>query len=472
MTIGTLIYALVFGSLVAIAAGALDACLRLGKRAARGVWVAALGVTLAGTAAAPARTLAPSGLAPVTVAGAATARHTTSLADRVAQSVLAVRSTALRIADRALARIPTAHIPSLDRWVAIGWLGSSLIVLALLIAVHAHFRRARRAWPLATVDGTRVRLTPSTGPAVMGAIDAEIVVPAWLVTRASVEQRLVLDHEREHLRVRDPLLLSAGYVAAALLPWHPAVWWMLTRLRLAVELDCDARVLHRGTPARSYGELLIALAGRDARAAGAPVLGLTLTHLERRLIAMTPHRRPHSTARRTLLAAAAFVAFAIACNAPVPTSPHQDDAVHAPLGDVTRGLSRPGVIVLDHIDGQRASKLQADSLRIGNAIRYKLTLKLDDADVRKRVEYWLASDMAKQRAAGQLDSPTADAIDPNEAHREKILVDSAQAAMIHAKRSMGVTDQVLIDGRPATILSDKHFAPDRIMSVDVIEHAN
>ena len=56
-------------------------------------------------------------------------------------------------------------------------------------------------------------------------------------------------HEREHQRARDPLLLHAAAVGALVMPWNPAVWWMLSRLKLAVEMDCDARVFARDGPA-------------------------------------------------------------------------------------------------------------------------------------------------------------------------------------------------------------------------------
>lgn len=479
MTIAALVYALVFGALVAAAAAALDACCRLGKRATRGVWVAALGVTVVGMALAPQRAVSPRLAAVAPVAMSAAAPHPPSFADRVVQSMEMVRVTALRIFERALARIPAARLQSADRWLTVGWAAVSLAALVLLIAVHAHFRRARRAWPVATVEGTNVRLAPRTGPAVIGVIAPEIVVPAWLLTRANVEQRLVLDHEREHLRARDPLVLSAAYVAAALMPWHPAVWWMLARLRLAVEVDCDARVLQRGAPAGSYGELLINLAGRGAGPAGVPVLGLTLTNLERRLIAMTQHRRPQSNARRALLAATAVVALAIACNAPVPTSPHQDFSRDVPLTAATNGLLTPGDTVVYRIDGLLstellASKLQADSVRVVGDGRYKVTLDPVDQKVRQRVEYWLTSVLAKERAAFvRPDGHAAGAVDPSEALREKMQVDSAmRATMIQAKRKQSFTGRVVVDGQPSTMLYLKQLSPDLIKSIDVMKHAD
>ena len=474
MTIATLAYALVFGSLVAVAAAALDACLRLGKHATRGVWLAALGVTLAGTVLARERVLVPPAPAAGGMAAAAGVPNTSARVDGIVQLFVTVRSVALHLADRALARIPAAHVPSLDRSLAVGWIAVSLVVLALLVAVHVHFRRARRAWPVATVDGTRVRLSPHTGPAVIGLIDPEIVVPAWLMTRAAIEQRLVLDHERAHLRARDPLLLSAAYIAAALMPWHPAVWWMLARLRLAVELDCDTRVLRRGVPAASYGALLIDLAGRGAAATAVPALGLTLTNLERRLIAMTPHRHPHPLARRGLLGAAALAAFGIACNAPVPTSPHQVYSVRVPVRATMAGLMGPGDSVVYHIDGVIGSASQAESLRVYDVPRTMLFKARIGKDIRKRVDLWITTDKANGDAAlRSIGARSAHANDRVEALREEIQVDSAaQAARVHMKRPMNFTGQVFIDGRPATKVTLDRLSPDLIKNVEVMKRAD
>jgi hypothetical protein len=491
MTIATLFYSLVFASLVAVAAAALDGLLRLGGRATRGIWAAALCVTVVGTAAAPLRVNGPPvqdvlqlGLAPSRVAPAPP-----SLLERIAQPFVMVRRAAAGAADRTLAQLPIARSPRLDRWLDASWVAATFLLLALLAAVHAHFGRARRAWPRATLDGTDVRLAPHTGPAVIGVLTPEIVVPAWLVERAAAERRLVLDHEREHLRARDPLVLAAAYCAAALVPWHPAVWWMLSRLRLAVELDCDARVLRRGVAPRRYGALLIDLAARHPeQLAGVPVLGLTLTDLERRLIAMTPHPRSFTYVRRGALAVTALVAFAIACDAPVPTSasaPRTVDAARTPLASA---IVLPDDSVQYRIDGM----LPDDS------IAFRVV-----PDVRKRVEFLVASTAAQEfkvtAAPGtrmarddvdaaqalrekdfvdeQMAAPRPDRMkmrvtfDPAQAVREKALVAATATAhqAAQSKVNLSFNGLVVIDGAPASNAALEQLPPQRIASIDVLK---
>jgi len=146
------------------------------------------------------------------------------------------------------------------------------------------------------------------------------------------DSNLVVMHETEHQRARDPLLLAAMWTLVALIPWHPGAWYCLARTRLAIELDCDARVVRRGASLRTYAELLL----NQARVRlGAPAqlwLGATSllepsSHLERRLNAMIPHKDPSLAARpvmrylRTLsyLAIVSTIAIA-ACESHVPTA--------------------------------------------------------------------------------------------------------------------------------------------------------
>jgi hypothetical protein len=201
------------------------------------------------------------------------------------------------------------------------WIVCSAATLVILTFVHLRMRRVRRAWPAAELQGRRVRIAPSLGPAVVGVVNPEIVVPQWLLHRTDEEQQMVVAHESEHLRGWDHLLLGGATLAVALVPWHPAVWWMLSRLRLAIELDCDARVLRRGVPARRYGAVLIDLAGQcSGFQVGATALADEASHLERRLLAMKPTISRFVHLRAAVLLVCAGVSLLAACEARVPTA--------------------------------------------------------------------------------------------------------------------------------------------------------
>jgi beta-lactamase regulating signal transducer with metallopeptidase domain len=321
MTAGWVVYALVTGALIALSASALEGLARARRWPTRWIWAGsmltsllviggslrsggdAVSVTIAETTPGIVRTAGP-------VGGSLLARVLADVQGGVASAILAGMAT--------IARWMPAWI---DTAASMLWVIGSAIALGLLVAVHLRLQRVRRAWPTTELHGRQVRIAPSVGPAVIGLRRPEIVVPRWLLERAAEEQRLVLAHETEHVRARDHLLLGGACVVVALMPWHPAAWWSLARLRLALELDCDARVLRGGTSARSYGEMLIDLAGQcSGFRVGATALADKTSHLERRLLAMRPTTKRFTPLRVATLCVAAALSLAAACEARVPTS--------------------------------------------------------------------------------------------------------------------------------------------------------
>jgi TonB family protein len=137
-------------------------------------------------------------------------------------------------------------------------------------------------------------------------------------------RRLVLRHELEHRAAGDPWLLLGGVTAIALAPWNVALWWQVGRLRLAVEVDCDARVLraHGNTPAavERYGLLLLALGQRGGGLLrlAVPALSEPVSTLERRIAAMTDRTPRNRWLRALALAGTAAAVTAVACVTPSP----------------------------------------------------------------------------------------------------------------------------------------------------------
>jgi TonB family protein len=216
---------------------------------------------------------------------------------------------------------PPAWLGQLELWVLGAWAVATLVALSSLAGAALVLRRRRGAWRRAVLAGHSTLVSPDTGPAAIGVLDPEIVVPAWVLGAPEAEQRLLLRHEVEHHRARDPLLLLAGRIVLALVPWNIALRWQLRRLRAAVEMDCDARVMrHSAGAARRYALLLLDAAGRAARPAGALAFAAP-TALERRLRLLTGERPP--LGRRALAAAAALAIAAplMAIAAPAPAPP-------------------------------------------------------------------------------------------------------------------------------------------------------
>ena len=228
------------------------------------------------------------------------------------------------------------------------WTVLTMAALARMGAAAAATRRIAGAWPRRVVLGVQVRVSDDLGPAVVGAWRAEIVLPRWALDDARLP--LMLGHEREHVGAHDARLLLASTVAAALLPWSPAAWWAVRRLRAAVEVDCDRRVLARygarvdgasqargrdtadAGVVRRYGALLLDVAARPQPVAPALMLGGTPTLLRRRIETMLSDRS-RAPRRAIVPALAAIAVVAVACEIPKPTGPAP--ASRVPLTSIT-----------------------------------------------------------------------------------------------------------------------------------------
>jgi len=169
------------------------------------------------------------------------------------------------------------------------------------------------------VEGERVLVSPDTGPAVAGWLRGTVVLPEWALGLKPGWRRLVVAHEREHLRAGDPALLALGLLGLALFPWNAALWWQVRRLRLAVEMDCDERVLRAHPDVGEYGELLIEV-GRRASLAGALVAALSepQSFLERRIRRMVSGRGRRRFAQIAGLAIVCTGVIVLACETPIP----------------------------------------------------------------------------------------------------------------------------------------------------------
>ena len=153
------------------------------------------------------------------------------------------------------------------------WLSASAVLLAwgLVTAwrVARVMRRARRErgdpGRPTTVDGVAVIVTDAMGPATVGLWRTRVLVPHWVLALPRIQRRYVLHHEEEHRTAHDARLLFVASLTLILMPWNLALWWQLRRLRLAVEMDCDNRVVAALGDATAYGTLLLTVAQASSR---------------------------------------------------------------------------------------------------------------------------------------------------------------------------------------------------------------
>ncbi len=189
------------------------------------------------------------------------------------------------------------------------WAVASVVVLARLIHALVAIRRIRSASQSRTIDDVPVLVTDAVGPAVVGVMQPRVLLPASLLDLEAPLRRLVLRHELEHCRAHDQRAVIGSAFALALVPWNLPLWWIARRTRLAIEVDCDARVLAAEPNAKQYGQLLLLLSQRVRTPMLAPMLAASSSHLERRVSAMIPIS---PNGRRTRIAVALTGAIVVA----------------------------------------------------------------------------------------------------------------------------------------------------------------
>ena len=131
---------------------------------------------------------------------------------------------------------------------------------------------------------------------------------------------MVLAHEEEHLRAGDARLLLGALAVLAATAWNPINWWLFRRLRAAIEIDCDRRVLRKEADPMGYGESLLTVAARANRPPLALAAFTEAPHaLERRILAMTARVTPRTRVAGTLLVVGAVLLGLQACGVDSPT---------------------------------------------------------------------------------------------------------------------------------------------------------
>jgi TonB family protein len=222
------------------------------------------------------------------------------------------------------------------------WLFASLAMATVVIRAHVRLRAERRTWVRQEVDGRAVFVSPDRGPAAAGIVRPWIVIPKWILELPERQRTLVVLHESEHVSGGDTVLLPLGLALVCASPWNPIAWWQLARMRTAMEVDCDRRVLLRRPEPAIYGDSLLVVAAR------ATDTGLALAafserrgSLHRRIVAMTQVRTPWSSFRAVLftLAACAMAVQACGVEGPVAMDESGIQLVDAPESSIEGAAS-------------------------------------------------------------------------------------------------------------------------------------
>lgn len=159
------------------------------------------------------------------------------------------------------------------------WAFGASVAMARLAAGLWHLRRIRRSCtPIVVADldpavrktveaigasGERATIAVSDSvrvPAAIGFWKRTIILPAWTLRELPAEDlNVILLHEFEHLRRGDDWTNLIQKIVRALFFFHPAVWWIESRLSVEREMACDDAVLAKTANPRGYASCLVSL---------------------------------------------------------------------------------------------------------------------------------------------------------------------------------------------------------------------
>ena len=101
-------------------------------------------------------------------------------------------------------------------------------------------------------------------PTAIGFFKPAIILPAWVMGELPVEQvHALLLHELAHLQRWDDWTNLIQKLLRAILFFHPAVWWIDSRLALEREMACDDIVLAQSANPRDYAHSLVSVAEKS-----------------------------------------------------------------------------------------------------------------------------------------------------------------------------------------------------------------
>jgi beta-lactamase regulating signal transducer with metallopeptidase domain len=152
-----------------------------------------------------------------------------------------------------------------------------------------------RGVTLCTSDALRV-------PAAIGYIRPIVVFPTWTLSEVPpAELNAILLHELAHLRRWDDFTNLAQKTLKAIFFFHPAVWFIESRLTLEREMACDDAVLAASFSPRAYAESLVGLAEKSFLRRGVQLAQTAVSHVQQLKLRLAEilrkDRSPQASAR-------------------------------------------------------------------------------------------------------------------------------------------------------------------------------
>jgi beta-lactamase regulating signal transducer with metallopeptidase domain len=136
-------------------------------------------------------------------------------------------------------------------------------------------------------------------PTAIGFWRPAVALPSWCLRDLSPsELHSVVLHELEHLRRYDDWTNLFQRIVGAVFFFHPAIWWLESRLSLEREMACDDAVLAVVPDPKSYARCLVSLAEKSYLRRGIALAQAAVSKVQQltaRITQILDTRRPSAT---------------------------------------------------------------------------------------------------------------------------------------------------------------------------------
>jgi TonB family protein len=194
------------------------------------------------------------------------------------------------------------------------WIGAGLVRLRrhrldarMMTIPPVRFSNPRVRWFISNTVG---------GPVTFGFLNPSILLPARVIELDADLREAIAHHELAHVRRRDWLFVLLEESIRSLLWFHPAIWFVLSRIQLAREQVVDAEVVGLTRDRERYLDALVAVAAQRLLPDVAPApLFLKKRQLAVRVAAVLKEKRmskPRTFLSYTTVCSAALIAVRLA----------------------------------------------------------------------------------------------------------------------------------------------------------------
>jgi beta-lactamase regulating signal transducer with metallopeptidase domain len=227
-----------------------------------------------------------------------------------------IEALSVRLPEPAIAASSPHHVHLLSALLLTVWLCGFLFLLVRWArswrAIRATVRFAS-PMPLST-DVPVLSSSLLLEPGVFGIFRPVLLLPEKILNRLSTPQlRSILAHEMCHVRRRDNLTAAIHMVVEAIFWFHPAIWWIGTRLVEERERACDEAVLELGNEADVYAQSILNVCKFYTESPMACMSGVTGSDLKRRIVRIMTEQtgRKLDLSRKLVLSVAAVMVIAL-----------------------------------------------------------------------------------------------------------------------------------------------------------------